>query len=67
MIGDGGNNADFEVMLRLREISPSREVWTARSKVSVLTANLFTDDKKSGEKIGKNFFELMKNSLPICN
>jgi hypothetical protein len=53
-------------MLRLRGVPSNIEHWTAKSEVRVLTANMFTDDKKSGEKIGLEFFNLMKNDGVIC-
>lgn len=47
-------------MLGIREISPISEIWTARSKVSMLAGGLFTNDKKSGVKNRNEFFELIK-------
>ncbi len=66
LIGQGGNQADFDVMMRLRQTKPSVEVWTAKSDVRLLTQNLFTSDVKSGERLGVKFFEVMKIDGVIC-
>jgi hypothetical protein len=66
LIGEGGNQAEFDVMMRLRQTTPLLEVWTAKSDVRVLTQNIFTNDVKSGEKLGVKFFEVMKKDRVIC-
>jgi len=66
LIGEGGNQADFDVMLRLRQTRPSIEVWTAKSDVRLLTQNMFSNDVKSGERLGVKFFEVMKKDGVIC-
>jgi PBP1b-binding outer membrane lipoprotein LpoB len=66
VIGQGGNNAKFDVTLRLYKTNPRQEVWTAKSDVSILTENLFVNDVKSGEKMGLGFFEIMKKDGLIC-
>jgi len=67
LISDGGNNANFDVMLRLYKLKPtSSEVWTAKSDVSVLTQNLFVNETKSGERLGIKFFEVMKRDGVVC-
>ena len=66
LIGEGGNRAEFDVMMRLRQTTPSLEVWTAKSDVRVLTQNMFSNDVKSGEKLGIKFFEVMKKDRVIC-
>lgn len=66
IIGDGGNHGRFDVMLRVHKVNPRAEVWTAKSDVNLLTGNLFTNDAKSGERIGQQFFEIMKRDGVIC-
>ncbi len=67
MIGEGGNNANFDVMLRYSTVTPRAEFWTAKADIRVLTANLFTNDRKTGEKIGGQLFELMKRDGVVCS
>lgn len=67
LIGDGGNNASFDVTLRFSTVKPREEFWTAKTDISVLTANLFTNDKKSGQTIGNKLFELMRKDGLVCN
>lgn len=67
LIGEGGNNANFDVMLRYSTVSPRAEFWTAKADFRVLTANLFTNDRKTGEKIGGQLFELMKRDGVVCS
>ncbi len=66
IISDGGNNANFDVMMRLSKLAPKSEIWTAKLDVRVLTQNLFTDDVKSGERLGQQFFEAMKKDRVLC-
>ena len=51
LIGDGGNSGNFDFKMKINEKKTGREVWTATSDVRLLTANMFTDDRKSGERI----------------
>jgi hypothetical protein len=67
VISQGGNNANFDVMLRYSTVIPKAEFWTAKTDVRVLTANLFTNDKKTGEKVGAQFVDLMKNDGVVCS
>ena len=62
----GGTRANFDVMLRLSKISPKVEVWTAQTDVAILTANMFVNDSKTGERLGVKFFELMKKDGVVC-
>jgi hypothetical protein len=62
----GGNQASFDIMLRLRNSASNTEYWTAKSDVQILTANMFIDDRKSGQRLGERFFELMKSDRVIC-
>jgi hypothetical protein len=66
LVGRGGNEADFDLMLRIYKLNPKVEVWTAKSDVSILTANPFVNNMKTGEKLGLEFFEKMRKDNVIC-
>ena len=66
LVGQGGNQYSVDLMLRLRGVTPNIEYWTAKSEAQILTANMFIDDGKSGEKLGAKFLELMRADVVIC-
>ena len=66
LITDGGNHSNFDLMMRLSQVSPRAEIWTAKLDVNLLTQNLFTNDNKTGERLGNRFVDAMKKDGVIC-
>jgi hypothetical protein len=63
--GGAHGNLYFEVTLRNQNTKKS--IWLSKFDYSMLTGNMFVDDKKSGESLGKSFTNQLKKDGILSN